>query len=72
MDRLVREAQELADQGVAVLMYSTDLMEVIGMSDKVLTMYERNVNAQLTGEDIEEETIMRYIMGAGEEVGTNE
>lgn len=64
--------RELADQGVAVLMYSTDLMEVIGMSDKVLTMYERNVNAQLTGEDIEEETIMRYIMGAGEEVGTNE
>ncbi|MCD8197479.1 MAG: sugar ABC transporter ATP-binding protein [Lachnospiraceae bacterium] len=59
--------RDLADQGVAVIMYSTDLMEVIGISDKVLTMYEQNVNAQLTGSDIEEETIMRYIMGVGQE-----
>lgn len=53
----------LAEQGVAVIMYSTDLMEVIGMSDKVLVMYENNVTAQLTGPDINEETITRYMMG---------
>ena len=55
--------RELADQGVAVIMYSSDLMEVIGMSDKVLVMYENNVTAQLTGADITEENIMRNAMG---------
>lgn len=59
--------RDLANQGVAVIMYSTDMMEVIGMSDKVLVMYENNVTAQLTGSDINEETIMRYAMGLTDE-----
>lgn len=61
--------RELAEDGVAVILYSTDLMEVIGMSDKVVVMYENNVSAQLTGEDIYEENIMRYAMGIKEEKG---
>ena len=65
--------RDLANQGVAVIMYSTDMMEVIGMSDKVLVMYENNITAQLTGEDINEETIMRYAMGLSDkkEVGVD-
>ncbi len=59
--------RSLADSGVAVIMYSTDLMEVIGMSDKVLVMYENNVSAILTGADINEETITRYMMGLEKE-----
>ena len=55
--------RDLAKEGVAVIMYSTDLMEVIGLSDKVLVMYENNVTAQLTGGEINEETITRYMMG---------
>ena len=31
-------------------------------------MYENNITAQLTGEDINEETIMRYAMGLEQEV----
>ena len=50
-------------------MYSTDLMEVIGMSDKVLVMYENNVCAQLTGDRINEEEIMRFAMGFGTKEG---
>ena len=59
--------RDLAESGVAVIMSSTDLMEVIGMSDKVLVMYENNVTAQLTGTDINEETITRYMMGLAAE-----
>lgn len=55
--------RELASQGTAIIMYSSDLMEVIGMSDRVLVMYENEVTAQLTDEQINEETIMRYAMG---------
>lgn len=63
--------RDLANQGVAVIMYSTDMMEVIGMSDKVLVMYENNITAQLTGNDINEETIMRYAMGLSDEKEVN-
>ena len=59
--------RDLASKGVAVIMYSSDLMEVIGMSDRVLVMYENNVSAELTGDDITEETIMRCAMGLSKE-----
>ena len=61
--------RDLASEGTAVIMYSTDLMEVIGMSDKVLVMYENNVCAQLTGDRINEEEIMRFAMGLGTKEG---
>lgn len=55
--------RDLANLGKAIIMYSTDLMEIIGMCDKVLVMYENNVRAQLTGKQINEEDIMRCAMG---------
>lgn len=57
--RLVRS---LADKGVAICVYSSDLMEVIGLSDRVLTMFEGRVTSELAGEDINEETIMSCSM----------
>jgi len=54
---------DLAQQGVAIIMCSNDLMEVIGMSSRVLVMYEKNVTAILDGELINEEDIMRCAMG---------
>ena len=53
--RLIRK---LANEGVAVAVYSSDLMEVIGLSDRVLTLYEGRITSELTGEDINEERIM--------------
>lgn len=57
--------RELASQGVAVIMYSTDLLEVIGMSDRVLVMYEGQISGELTGSGINEEDIMRLAVGLG-------
>jgi len=59
--------RDLASKGVAVIMYSSDLMEIIGMSDRVLVMYENSVSAELAGADITEETIMRCAMGLSKE-----
>lgn len=53
----------LAADGVAVIMNSSDLMEVIGMSDRVLVMYEGSVSGILEKDEINEEAIMRYAMG---------
>ena len=57
--------RRLASSGVVVIMFSSDLLEVMGMSDKVLVMYEGRIMSELTGNDINEETIMRYAVGFG-------
>ncbi len=55
---------DLARSGVAVIMYSSDLMEVIGMSNRVAVMYEGTISAVLQGEEITEENIMYCAYGA--------
>jgi len=55
--------RELADKGIGVILCSSDMMEIIGMSDRVLVMYEGGITAELEGKDIEEEKIMRCAMG---------
>ena len=57
----------MAASGVIVLMYSTDLMEVVGMSDRVIVMYEGRITGELSGENITEENIMRLAMGLKDE-----
>lgn len=52
-----------ARQGIAVIMCSSDMSEIIGMCDRVLVMYEGAISAVLCGSDISEETIMRGAVG---------
>lgn len=61
--RLIRD---LANKGVAVLMYTSDMMETIGLSDRVITMYEGRITGELTGDELTEEKIMYGAMDLGE------
>lgn len=54
---------DLAEQGVAILMISSELPEVIGMSDRVLVMHEGKITGEVTGEDMTQEKIMHYATG---------
>jgi len=50
--------RELADEGKGVLMVSSDMIEVIGISDRVLVIFEGKITAEITAEKISEERIM--------------
>jgi rhamnose transport system ATP-binding protein len=54
---------DLASQGIAVIMISSDLPEVLGMSDRVLVMREGRQMALLDRADATEETVMAAAMG---------
>ena len=54
---------ELASQGVAVLMISSELPEILGMSDRILVMREGHIVADIDRADATEESIMRYATG---------
>ena len=49
---------QLAEQGAAVLLISSELPEVLGMSDRILVMHEGRVTGLLTREEATQETIM--------------
>ena len=53
----------LASQGVAILMISSELPEILAMSDRILVMHQGRIRAELPGKSATEETIMRFAAG---------
>ncbi len=50
---------ECAAEGMAVIMISSELPEVIGMSDRVVVMREGRISGELTRDEISQEEIMK-------------
>ena len=57
--------RELAAQGHAVLLYSTEVPELVNLCDRVLVMYRGRIVAELKGDAISEEAIMAPALGTG-------
>jgi rhamnose transport system ATP-binding protein len=61
-----RLLSELAGQGLAILMISSELPEVLGMADRVLVMHEGRITGEIARADADEERIMRAATGRTE------
>lgn len=59
--RLMRSA---AAQGMGILMISSEMEEIVGLSDRVLVMREFRIVGELTGEKITEQEVLRLAVGA--------
>ncbi|MBV9561248.1 MAG: sugar ABC transporter ATP-binding protein [Bradyrhizobium sp.] len=55
---LYRLMRELADQGAAILFYSTDYDELIGCCDRVAIMYDGRIVRELQGDELTETNII--------------
>jgi ribose transport system ATP-binding protein len=55
--------RELADNGVAILMISSDMEEVIGVSDRVVVLHEGGVSGHLARQQLSEHNILRLAVG---------
>jgi rhamnose transport system ATP-binding protein len=60
-----RLMSELAAEGVAVVMVSSELPEVLGMADRVLVMREGRIVAELSRAEATEDSVMFAAMGQG-------
>jgi len=54
---------ELSDLGVAIIMISSDLPEVLGMSDRIFVIHEGTVNGELPAKDTTQEEILYLAAG---------
>jgi len=63
---------DFARAGGAVLMYSTEIAEIIGLSHRVLVVYSGKITSELTGDDISEAAIMRAALGHAGDPGPGE
>lgn len=55
---IYRIVRRLADSGVGVLMISSELPEIVGLSDRVFVMVQGHVAGEIHGESLGEEAIM--------------
>jgi len=60
---IYRLMRGLADAGVAVLMISSDMEEVIGVSDRIVVMREGGIAGFLERAEFSEENVMRLAVG---------
>ena len=58
-----RLISQLAADGKAILMISSELPEVLGMADRIYVMHEGRITAELSREEADQELIMRAATG---------
>ncbi|CAA7600796.1 Putative ABC transporter [Acididesulfobacillus acetoxydans] len=55
--------RRLANEGIGVIMISSELPEIVGLSDRVMVVHKGHFTGELTGPDVNDETIMTLASG---------
>ena len=63
---IYRLMESLAEQGVAILFVSSEMEEILGMSDRVLVMHEGRMAGEIARDDLSEEVVMKLATGTVE------
>jgi len=61
----------LAQDGKAIIMISSELPEILGMSDRILVMHEGRVGGIFERKDATQESIMQAATGHGQNARVN-
>lgn len=54
---------ELTDRGVAIIMVSSELPEIIGMSDRIIVVHEGKISGEVASREATQERIMTLATG---------
>jgi ribose transport system ATP-binding protein len=63
--------EALAEQGVGILFVSSEMEEVLSMSDRVIVMHEGRITGVLNRTQLSEESIMQLATGSHHPVNVN-
>ena len=62
---IYRLMDDLVHQGAAVLMISSDLPEVLGMSDRIYVMSQGRITGELDHQEADQKLVLRYAYNQG-------
>jgi ribose transport system ATP-binding protein len=62
-EEIYRLMESLAEEGVPVLFASSEMEEILGMSDRVLVMHQGRIMGQLGRDQLSEEAVMQLATG---------
>jgi ribose transport system ATP-binding protein len=60
---IYRHMAALAEQGVCILMVSSDMEEILGMSDRVIVMHERRIQGELERSELSQHRLAQLMTG---------
>ena len=55
--------QKLREQGVSILLISSDMEEIVELTDRAVTMYQGRINAEFKKDDINQDNLMAAAFG---------
>ena len=59
---------QFKDEGLAILMISSEMPELLGISDRILVMHNNTISGELSREEASQEAIMRLAVGLEEKI----
>jgi ribose transport system ATP-binding protein len=62
---IYRHMAALAAEGIAIVMVSSDMEEILGMSDRVVVMHDKSIKRILSRDELSQERIATLMTGAG-------
>ncbi len=55
--------EDMVEDGKSIIMVSSELTEIIGISDRILVMKEGRITAEINNVDLEESDVLKYAVG---------
>lgn len=62
-DEIYKLMLRLVDEGVSIIMISSELPEILSMSNRIIIMHEGNIVGELSREEASETKVLNYAMG---------
>ena len=62
-EEIYRLMERLAAEGVAILVISSEMQEVLGIADRILVMHEGRLNGELLPDQFSEEAVVNLATG---------
>jgi len=62
-EEIYKIIEQLSSEGVAILMSSSEMQEVMGIADRILVLHNRSIRGELSIEQFSEETIVNLATG---------
>jgi ribose transport system ATP-binding protein len=62
--------RKMADEGKSILLYSSELSEVLGLSDRIIVLYNGRVVSEFPGHGIGDQEVLSAMLGISKNNGT--